>query len=33
MIPYLLTVAMIAIFGRRLYTPAALGVAFRRGQR
>jgi simple sugar transport system permease protein len=33
MIPYLLTVAMIAIFGRRLHPPAALGVPFRRGQR
>jgi simple sugar transport system permease protein len=33
MIPYVLTVLMIAIFGRRMYTPAALGVAFRRGSR
>jgi ABC-type uncharacterized transport system permease subunit len=33
MIPYVLTMAMIAIFGRRLYTPAALGIPFRRGQR
>ncbi|KPI05279.1 ABC-type transporter, integral membrane subunit [Actinobacteria bacterium OK074] len=33
MIPYVLTMLMPAVFGRRLYTPAALGVPFRRGQR
>ncbi|MCW6005706.1 ABC transporter permease [Micromonospora sp. CPCC 205371] len=32
MIPYVLTVVTMAVFGRRLYTPTALGVAFRRGQ-
>ena len=33
MIPYVLTMAVIAVLGRRLRTPAALGVPFRRGQR
>jgi simple sugar transport system permease protein len=33
MIPYVLTVVTMAVFGRRLSTPTALGVAFRRGQR
>jgi simple sugar transport system permease protein len=33
MTPYILTMVMIAVFGRRLHTPAALGIPFRRGQR
>lgn len=33
MVPYVLTMAVIAVLGRRLRTPAALGVPFRRGQR
>jgi ABC-type uncharacterized transport system permease subunit len=33
MIPYVLTVLMIALIGRRMYTPAALGVPFLRGKR
>lgn len=33
MIPYVLTILMIALFGRWLRTPAALGVPFRRGRK